>query len=303
MRRAVPVALLSVTVAAAPTASAAQWRADPTWSQAAQAALASPPAPLAPTLLSLGLPGAGQHVLRQDRKWVYVALELVGWGLWLERRASARGYRDRYRDYAWETGRIQSGTRVDGDFDYYERLTKWARSGAFDADPSSAGVQPETDASTYNGSVWSLASRIYLPPGAPPPVTDPAYQSALGYYQERAYGPGLLWDWSAASGDRRELARLIQESDSRFGHATTVLGALIANHLLSAADAYLSARGRASPARVRVAPAAGWGILGPALGPPGPPSGQASGARGTGGTGGARPGADWLVVLSVGVGW
>jgi hypothetical protein len=224
----------------------------------------------------LALPGAGQHALGQDRKWVYLALEVVGWAFWVERRASARDHRDRYRDFAWEQGRIQTGARVDGDFDYYERLTKWLRSGAFDADPGSAGVQPEADPGTYNGSVWSLASDIYLPPGQSVPETDPAYQSALAYYQQRAYATALLWDWTGVPRGQQELARLISASDSRFGQATTILGAVIANHLVSAADAYLTARGRASPASLRIVPAGGLGVGG--------------------------PGARWLAVVSVGVG-
>jgi hypothetical protein len=298
MRPVVAATLLSV-IAAAPSSSAGQGWADRTWSDA-QAALAAPPPTVAPTLLSLAIPGAGQHVLGQDRKWLYLGLEAIGWALWVERRASARDYRDRYRNYAWETGRIQSGSRVDGDFDYYERLTKWSRSGAFDADPGSAGVQPEPDPSTYNGSVWSLAAQIFLPAGPPPAPTDPAYQDALLYYQERAYGPALLWDWTAAPGDQQELSRLIGESDSRFGQATTVLGVVIANHILSAADAYLSARGRGGSARLRVLPASPLGGQGSALAAGYPWEARAGtlGARAVR----AAPGAEWLVVLSIGVG-
>lgn len=273
MRHAIAVALLCVIAAATPVRSSGQWLADLVGASRVQTAPPPPPSTLAPTLLSLALPGAGQHVLRQDRKWLYLALEVAGWAFWAQRRASARDYRDRYRDFAWERGRIQSGQRLDGDFEYYETLTKWSRSGSFDLDPGSAGVQPELDPSTYNGSIWSLATGLYLPPGPPPPETDPAYESALAYYQERAYGADQLWDWTAAPGDRQELARLIGASDDRFGQATTILGAVIANHLFSAADAYLSARGRAGPARLRIYPGDGFG-----------------------------GGGGWLVVLSVGYG-
>jgi hypothetical protein len=300
MRPIVAATLLSVTAAAAPSGLAGQGWADRAWSDA-QAALAAPPTAVAPTLLSLTIPGAGQHVLGQDRKWLYLGLEVVGWALWVERRASARDYRDRYRDYAWETGRIQSGSRVDGDFDYYERLTKWSRSGAFDADAGSAGVQPEPDPSTYNGSIWSLAAQMFLPLGSPPAPTDPAYQDALLYYQERAYGPTLLWDWTAGPGDQEELSRLIGESDSRFGQATTVLGAVIANHILSAADAYLSARGRTRSARLRVLPASPLGAHRSTLGA-GHSWEDRAGSLGRAGALRAAPGAEWLVVLSIGVG-
>jgi hypothetical protein len=274
MRAPVALALMGVIALATPTSSEGQWRSDlppPGSVQAAPMAAG----PLAPTLLSMAIPGAGQHALGLDRKWVYLALEVAGWAFWMERRASAGEYRDRYRDFAWEQGRIQSGARVDGDFDYYERLTKWSRSGAFDSDPGSAGVQPEPDSGTYNGSIWSLASQIFLPPGHAVPESDPAYQSALAYYEQRAYGAALLWDWTSAPGGQEELARLIRASDSRYGQATTILGAVIANHLVSAADAYLAARGRASPASLRFAPAGGLGL--------------------------GRP-ARWLAVVSIGVG-
>jgi hypothetical protein len=257
-------ALLGVTAAASAVPASGQWLARSPLGIVQETATPTGSL-LTPTLLSLALPGAGQHALRQDRKWVYLALEVAGWALWVERRASAADYRTRYRDFAWERGRIQSGPRMDGDFDYYERLSKWTRSGAFDADPSSSGVQPELDVSTYNGSIWALASGIFFPPGPLPAPGEPAYQSALAYYQDRAYGAALLWDWTSVPADRQELGRLITESDNRFGHATTVLGAVIANHLLSAADAYLSARGRVGQARIRVLPAQGlapgWALV------------------------------------------
>jgi len=51
------------------------------------------PVSLAPTFLSLALPGAGQHVLGQKRKWAYAALEVVGWAVFLERRSAGNDYR------------------------------------------------------------------------------------------------------------------------------------------------------------------------------------------------------------------
>ena len=44
---------------------------------------------------------------------------------------------------SWETARTFGGERIDGDWEYYERLTKFTRSGAFDTDPTLAGLQPE----------------------------------------------------------------------------------------------------------------------------------------------------------------
>jgi hypothetical protein len=204
-------------------------------------------------LLSFVLPGAGQHVLGQRRKWAYAVLEMVAWATYFDRRAAGRDYRHRYRDFAWDAARLQNGARVDGDFAYYEAMSRWERSGGFDTDSATSGIQPELDASTYNGWIWSLASGLFLGGGRQVSESDPAYQAALAYYEQRAYDQAMLWDWTVGlSGGRAELARLIRASDARFRQAATVLGVVIANHLLSAADAFLSARGGAAGARVRV---------------------------------------------------
>jgi hypothetical protein len=257
VRRAVVCVLLT---AAASTVASGQAPAD--LSPEARALLVARPATvqespagdLRPTFLSLALPGVGQHLLGQDRKWIYGALEVLGWAVFFERRGAGHEYRDRYRDFAWEQGRIQSGARVDGDFDYYETLSKWTSSGAFDTDTGLSGVQPETDPGTYNGSIWALASQIFIPGGGPVPDTDPAFQRALAYYAERAYGPDFLWDWTVVPGGRLQVAGLIEESDDRFRQATTALGVVIANHLVSAVDAYLSRRGAGSPGTLSFVP-------------------------------------------------
>jgi hypothetical protein len=243
-----------------PGPAGGQWRdRTPSWPEAPAGMIAAQgstqaPVPATPLVLSLVLPGAGQHVLGQRRKWVYLALEAAGWAAYLNRRHAGSSLRDRYRDFAWENGRIQVDGRVDGPFAYYEALSKWTRSGAFDSDAGTPGVQPELDPVTYNGSIWDRATRIFFPGGEPVPETDPAYQSALGYYSGHAYGAEFLWDWSAAPEAQQEFANLIHQSDHRFSQATTVLGLVIANHLISAGDAYLSARGRGGGARLRLVP-------------------------------------------------
>jgi hypothetical protein len=215
--------------------------------------------PVVPMLLSAVLPGAGQHVLTRDRKWIYLAVEVLGWAWYADRRLSGAEYRDRYRDFAWEEARIQAGPRVDGGFPYYETMSNWTRSGVFDRD-SAPGVQPELDPTTFNGSIWMLASGIFLPPGPPPPESDPAYQRALQYYVEHAYSNEFLWDWSPSGGAQQEFGDLIRASDRRFQRATTVLGAVFVNHVVSAIDAYLTARGVGEGVEARVAPTLGpWG--------------------------------------------
>jgi hypothetical protein len=116
---------------------------------------------------------------------------------------------------------------VDGPFAYYETLSMWVRSGAFDADPDAEGV--------------------------PTDPMDASYRRALDYYRDRAYGTAFLWDWSGRDEDRLTLGGLIRRSDDRFRQATAALGAVLANHVLSGVDAYVSARLR-HPSEVRLAP-------------------------------------------------
>ncbi|NNF12781.1 MAG: hypothetical protein HKN72_06145 [Gemmatimonadetes bacterium] len=192
--------------------------------------------------LSALLPGAGQYVLDQKRSWAYLAVEAVGLVFYVDRRSAAVDLRAGYRDLAWNEARLQTRARTEGDFEYYERMTKWRTSGSFDADPGAPGVQPETDAATFNGDAWDLARQIFLPGGTTVPESDPRYQRALEYYQGRAYGPEFLWDWTGKEAEQEEFGALIHRSDDRFRQATNVLGLVFANHVVSTVDAYLSAR-------------------------------------------------------------
>lgn len=191
---------------------------------------------------SLVLPGAGQHRLGQTRKWAYLAVEATAWALFFERRHRVGDLRDRYRDLAWTAARIQGPTRVDGDFEYYETLSQWLRSGTFDQDPARGGVQPEPDPTAFNGSIWERARAIFFPAGQQVVEGDPAYSSALGFYEANAYGSAFLWDWSTNPGAQGELRDLIRGSDDRFRQATAALGAVLFNHVVSAVDAYVSGR-------------------------------------------------------------
>lgn len=205
---------------------------------------------------SLVLPGWGQWHLGQRRAWAYLLVEAGVWAVHLELQASGRHFSDLYRDAAWTTGRIQAGSRVEGPWAYYEAMTEWTRSGAFDADPNRPGIQPEEDPSTFNGAKWALARGIYFPEGTVPAETDPAYQAALAYYEKRSFGTAYLWDWTGKDAALAEYKHLINRSDARFREASATLGAVLANHLLSAVDAYVSARGGPRSA-LRVTPEPG----------------------------------------------
>jgi len=245
----------ALEASAAPGVGAWSWTSSPVPRRPLPQAVA--PSVAKTTVLSALVPGLGQHTLGQERKWAYWAVEAVGWVVYVDRHRAGNDLQEEYKEFAWDEARIQTGARMDGSFAYYETLTKWNRSGSFDGDPGAAGVQPETDQTAYNGSIWALATQIFLPGGAGVPETDPQYQRALQYYLERAYGTDFLWDWTGTGQAQDEYGGLITSSDDRFRQATNVLGALIANHVVSAVDAYLSVRGIATPSEVRFAPSFG----------------------------------------------
>ena len=209
------------------------------------------PATISPTralLYSGVLPGWGQQRLNKIRWLGFMAVELVGWAFLWERQRTGRDFRTRYRDLAWFVARRGTlGERMDGDFEYYEALVKYRASGAFDEDPYVGGVQPETDTTTFNGALWSLAREIYLvpgPQGTPGPGSS-EYDQAMEYYAGRSIGPEFQWDWNGDEASRAEYDRLIQRSDAALRQVTTVVGVILANHLAAAFDAFITARLRA----------------------------------------------------------
>lgn len=216
--------------------------------------------PAKAALLSAVVPGAGQYVLDKKRSWAYLAAEAVGWVFYIDRRTSAIDFRTQYRDFVWMEARLQSGARLEGDFEYYERMTKWLASGAYDTAPGTPGVQPETDPATFNGDAWVLASQLFLPGGTSVPENDPRYQRALEYYQGRAYGPEFLWDWTGKDAEQDEFGSLIRRSDDRFRQATNVLGLVFANHVVSMVDAFVSARAPGTMVQSGFVPTPGAGF-------------------------------------------
>ncbi len=220
-----------------------------------------------PPVASLVLPGAGQWMLGQGRTYAYGGVEVGALVAYVERRGDGRRFRDRYRDLAWEVARRSfESPRVDGDFEFYEAMSRFQASGAFDAEPDRAGLQPETDPATFNGQIWALAREIHLP-DAPVDETSPEYVRALDLYRERSIRPELRWDWSGAAQEWERFQGLIEKSDTRFRQATIALTLLAANHVVSAVDAFLSARlggpaGEPSPLSLHAGPHArgGWAV-------------------------------------------
>ena len=197
------------------------------------------------TIASALVPGAGQAIMRQKRSIAYFLLEAAGVGFYIKETRDGSRQRDRYRDISQTVARapfFPSGQQ--GDWDYYERMEKYASSGAFDAVAGGA-VDPEADASTYNGSVWLLARQTYWrDPEAPPPSSTEEYQAAVRFYTERAVTPEFRWSWLGAPDAFQKYRAAIAASNSSFKSAETTAGLVIANHFLSAVDAYVSVNAR-----------------------------------------------------------
>jgi hypothetical protein len=209
-------------------------------------------------LASLLVPGTGQLLAHQDRGAVYLAAEvyLVSRFLQLDREAMAEA--QRFQNLAFDVARRTYGpVRRDTIFEYYEQMERFAESGAYDADPGGA-FAPETDSVTYNGSVWLLARRTYWEdPNVPPDPTSPQYWKALQFYQARAVGPSFQWSWRDHSLEHEVFRDYIKRSDNAFRRAQNQIGLVLANHVLSAVDALISARlsaaaGRAAEMRTSV---------------------------------------------------
>jgi hypothetical protein len=211
-------------------------------------------------LASLLLPGSGQLLAHQDRGAVYLAAEvyLVSRFLQLDHEAMAEARR--FQNLAFDVARRTYGpVRRDTIFEYYEQMERFAESGAYDADPGGA-FAPETDPGTYNGSVWLLARRTnWEDPNVPPDPSSLQYWRALQFYQERAVGPNFQWSWRDHSLEHEVFRDYIKRSDNAFRRAQNQIGLVLANHVLSAVDALISARlsaaaGRSAEMRTTVTP-------------------------------------------------
>ncbi|HEX2723822.1 MAG TPA: hypothetical protein VHM24_12975 [Gemmatimonadaceae bacterium] len=197
------------------------------------------------TVASAILPGAGQALMHQKRSLAYLAFEAAGVGFYIRELRDGTRARDQYRELSRTVARAQfSPDAPGGSWDYYERMEKFAASGAFDAIPGGA-VDPERDAATYNGSVWLLARQTFWrDPEVRPSTSSPEYEAALRFYVERAVSAELRWSWLGAPEAFQRYRSAIASSNSAFKSAEKTAGLVLANHFLSAIDAYVSVHPR-----------------------------------------------------------
>lgn len=194
-------------------------------------------------LASLVLPGTGQALSGQDRAAVYGAVEIYVLSRYIQLQHDANVNAELYHQLAFAVAqRGFAAVRRDTIFEYYETMEKFTASGRFNTG-AGPGLNPETDPTTYNGSVWLLARRTYwADPNVPPPPNSPQYQAALSFYVQHAVGPAYQWTWQSASLQQQTFRDLIRTSDNGYRNAQGALGLLLANHVVSALDALISNR-------------------------------------------------------------
>lgn len=199
---------------------------------------------------SLIVPGTGQLLAGQDRGAVYLAAEVYLLSRYLQLDHEATQQARRYQDLAYDVARRTfQPMRKDTVFEYYEQMERFIESGAYDTDSGAAFV-PETDTRTYNGSVWLLARRTYwADPNVPPDPTSWQYRQALEFYSARAVSPNFQWSWREHSLEHQVYRDYVRRSDDAFRRAQSQIGLLLANHLVSAIDALISARMSAAAGR------------------------------------------------------
>ena len=218
-----------------------------------------------PPIASAVVPGSGQLLQGQSRGAIYLALEGLLLAQFLSYQADGRREGERYRDLAFEVARAPFEPTVrDTVFEYFEQMGRYVESGPFDADPG-PGFAPPTDDRTYNGNIWLLARQtFFLNPDSLPEVESEEYQRALEFYRSRAIGEGFLWSWRNAGLEQDLYRQSIRRSDEGFRRATQRLGLLLANHLISAVDAFITGR-LGGGNRVRMHSAVGQDAVGDGL--------------------------------------
>lgn len=192
---------------------------------------------------SLVIPGTGQLLGRSERGMLYLVSETVLLTSAISLQHDGQGQARKYRDLAFEVARRPfAPQRRDTVFDYFEAMGKYLESGPFDTDPG-PNLVPPTDPRTFNGHIWRLARETFFPhPDSMPDPDSPAYRRALDFYRRRAVGPNFQWSWRGAGLYQDLFRQSIRASDDALRRARQQMGLILANHLLSAIDALISAR-------------------------------------------------------------
>jgi hypothetical protein len=250
---------LGFAVAIGPSAGNAQQDSASSQSGVLAFLVAAERAAWARPLASAIVPGTGQLLAGQDRAALYLVTETFLLARFVSEQREGRREAGRFRDLAFAVARQRFGPAArDTAFGYFEEMARFIESGPFDTDPGPALVPP-TDERTFNGYIWRLARETFFqnPDSLPSPEAE-EFQRALEFYRRRGVGPNFQWSWRGAGLERDLFRQTIRASDQAFRTATQHLGALLANHVFSAIDAFVSHRLATSPVTAglqsRVAP-------------------------------------------------
>jgi hypothetical protein len=196
-------------------------------------------------LASAVVPGTGQALLGQNRFIAYLAVEGFAFLGYLDQHNEQLRERDRFESLALSIARSSftgSGSQPVGPWAYYELLEHWKSSGVFDLVPGGT-FTPEGDITTYNGAAWLLARQTYWnDPNVQPDPNSSEYRKALAFYIARAVQPQFRWSWQNAQLEQDVYIQSIEHANQAARDARTQLGILLANHLLSMVDAYVTLR-------------------------------------------------------------
>lgn len=192
---------------------------------------------------SLLLPGTGQALLRQDRFMAYLAVEAWAMVEFANQRTEARRQQGRYRSLARDVARSLYGAKPPvGTWAYYEAMEKYLESGVFDRLPGGE-VDPELDDETHNGAMWLLARQTFWSdPEVPPLPSTSQFRNAMNFYLDRAIRAEYRWSWRNAQLEKDLYVRTIRRYNRSLADARQALGVVIANHLLSSVDAFVTLR-------------------------------------------------------------
>lgn len=192
---------------------------------------------------SLLVPGSGQLLQKRERGAIYLVAEIFLVAHYMAAHREAERESEAYKDLAFYVARGPFGPSTrDTSFAYFEHMERFIESGPFDDDPGVA-FQPPVDEQTYNGSIWALARRTFFAnPDSIPPPESLEYQQAVEFYRRRAVGDNFRWSWRNAGLEHDLFRQAIRRSDQAAKRATQYLGLALANHLLSAVDAFVSER-------------------------------------------------------------
>lgn len=190
------------------------------------------------------LPGLGQVRLKKDRFVGYLAAEAFLILQYAKNNKEGNDNTIEYRAIARDIARRNfPGTHPDTVWQYYEKVAKFLESGSFSLATSGGPTVPEIDPATYNGEQWILARQTFgIPLDLPDARGNSSYPEALALYESRAIPQAYGWSWRNAQLEKDVFTKTIGRSNDAYRRANNALVALIANHLLSAVDAFASVR-------------------------------------------------------------